>query len=79
MHESGRHANILQLAIHPPLAFLRNYLLRRGVLDGGAGLTVSVMNSYYVFLKFAKLWELQHASTAHHEVSKSTKRTNQRL
>jgi glycosyltransferase involved in cell wall biosynthesis len=73
MHESGRHATVLQLAIHPPLAFLRNYILRRGVLDGGAGLTVSVMNSYYVFLKFAKLWELQHASTPHHEVTKSTK------
>ena len=29
-------------------------------MDGGAGLIVSVLNSYYVFLKLAKLWELQH-------------------
>ena len=46
-------------SIHPRLAFLRNYLLRGGIKDGAAGLLVSKMNAYYVFLKFAKLWELQ--------------------
>jgi hypothetical protein len=44
---------------HPPLAFLRNYVLRRGFLDGTAGLTLSLVNAYSVFLKFAKLWELR--------------------
>jgi hypothetical protein len=39
---------------HPPLAFLRNYILRRGILDGAAGLKISTLNSYYVYLKFAK-------------------------
>ena len=33
--------------------------LRGGFRDGAAGLLVSALNSYYVFLKFAKLWELQ--------------------
>ena len=45
--------------VHPPAAFLRNYVLRRGFLVGAAGFTISVMNTYYVFLKFAKLWEMQ--------------------
>jgi glycosyltransferase involved in cell wall biosynthesis len=58
----GRRTNAFEAAIHPPLAFLRNYVLRAGVNDGAAGLLVSVLNSYYVFLKFAKLWELQHAA-----------------
>ena len=49
----------LQLAGHPPLAFLRNYVARGGFRDGPAGFIVSAMNAYYVFLKFAKLWELQ--------------------
>jgi glycosyltransferase involved in cell wall biosynthesis len=62
MHESGRRAGILDLVLHPPAAFLRNYLLRRGILDGGAGLIISLMNAYGVFLKFAKLWELQRCS-----------------
>jgi glycosyltransferase involved in cell wall biosynthesis len=59
MHEDGRRAGMLDLIGHPPLAFLRNYILRRGVLDGGPGLIISALNSYYVFLKFAKLRELQ--------------------
>jgi glycosyltransferase involved in cell wall biosynthesis len=59
MHEDGRRAGIAQLVGHPPLAFLRNYVARRGILDGGPGLIVSALNSYYVFLKFAKLRELQ--------------------
>jgi len=59
MHESGRRSGPVHLLVHPPAAFLRNYLLRRGILDGTAGLTISLMNAYSVFLKFAKLWELQ--------------------
>ncbi|MBI2189660.1 MAG: glycosyltransferase family 2 protein [Acidobacteria bacterium] len=59
MHESGRRSGPLHLLVHPPAAFLRNYLLRRGILDGTAGLTISLMNAYSVFLKFAKLWEMQ--------------------
>jgi glycosyltransferase involved in cell wall biosynthesis len=59
MMESGRHAGYLRLAGHPPLAFLRNYLLKGGIRDGVPGLIISAMNAYYVFLKFAKLAELQ--------------------
>jgi (heptosyl)LPS beta-1,4-glucosyltransferase len=63
MRERGARAGWLQLAGHAPLAFLRNYILRRGFRDGHVGLIVSAMNAYYVFLKFAKLWELQRAET----------------
>ena len=59
MRESGRRAGPLDLLLHPPAAFLRNYILRRGFMDGSAGLTISLVNAYAVFLKFAKLWELQ--------------------
>ncbi len=56
----GRRTNLPALALHPPAAFLRNYLLRGGVKDGAAGFLVSAMNAYYVFLKLAKLWEMQN-------------------
>jgi glycosyltransferase involved in cell wall biosynthesis len=59
MHESGRRAGVVDLVVHPPAAFLRNYVLRRGFLDGTVGLTLSLVNAYSVLLKFAKLWELQ--------------------
>ena len=60
MHEDGRRAGLLQLAGHPPLAFLRNYIARGGIRDGVPGFIISTMNAYYVFLKFAKLRELRH-------------------
>jgi hypothetical protein len=50
----GRTPSIAAVALHPPFAFVRNYLLRGGVRLGSAGLIVSALNSYYVFLKLAK-------------------------
>jgi len=47
---------------HADAAFLRNYLLRGGIRDGAAGLIVSLLNSYYVAMKFVKLWELARES-----------------
>ena len=69
MHEDGRGAGLLQLAGHPPLAFLRNYIARGGIRDGVPGFIISSMNAYYVFLKFAKLRELQNGErpTPNHE------------
>jgi glycosyltransferase involved in cell wall biosynthesis len=59
MHENGRRAGMLDLLLHPPAAFIRNYVLRRGFADGAAGLTLSLINACSVLLKFAKLWEIQ--------------------
>ncbi len=64
MIEEGRRAGWLDLAMHPPAAFLRNYILRGGVRDGVPGLIVSAMNARYVGLKFAKPWELCSPSTS---------------
>jgi glycosyltransferase involved in cell wall biosynthesis len=62
MYESGRRTGPVEILVHPPAAFLRNYVLRRGFLDGTAGLTISLMNAWSVGLKFMKLWELQRAT-----------------
>lgn len=59
MHDEGRKASMFALLFHPPAAFLRNYVLKRGFMDGAPGLIVSAMNAHYVFLKFAKLWALR--------------------
>ncbi len=64
MFEDGRRAGWFDLAVHPPAAFLRNYLLRGGFRDGAPGLIVSAMNARYVGLKFAKLWELQRRAAS---------------
>jgi glycosyltransferase involved in cell wall biosynthesis len=59
MYEAGRRATAIDLALHPVFAFFRNYVVRGGIRDGATGFLISRMNAYYVFLKFAKLWELQ--------------------
>jgi len=69
MHEEGRHAGFLQIAGHPPLAFLRNYVAHGGFRDGVPGLVISALNSYYVFLKFVKLRELEDARRSELDVS----------
>ncbi len=62
-HEQGRRTNVLAMALHPWFAFMRNYVLRRGFTDGTAGFVISLLNAYYVFLKLAKLWELQRTES----------------
>jgi len=60
--DEGRRTTAFGAVLHAKLAFLRNYVLRGGIRDGAPGFLVSVLNSYYVFLKLAKLWELQDRS-----------------
>ena len=55
----GKRSSALAAYVHAKLAFLRNFVLRHGFTDGGVGLIVSTLNAYYVFLKLAKLVELQ--------------------
>jgi glycosyltransferase involved in cell wall biosynthesis len=59
MYEDGRRTSAVAMAVHPWFAFVRNYFLRAGFKDGTVGFVISLLNSYYVFLKLAKLWELQ--------------------
>lgn len=59
MFARGRRARAVDLWLHPPAAFLRNYVLRQGCRDGVPGFIISAMNAHYVFLKFAKLRALQ--------------------
>jgi uncharacterized membrane protein len=64
MYEDGRRATLAALLLHGPLAFARNYVARGGFRLGSAGAIVSAMNAYYVFLKYAKLWQVQSAPHA---------------
>ena len=58
-HARGRRAGLLDLVGRPAWKLLRMYVLKAGFLDGVAGLVFAVTGAYYVFLKYAKLLELQ--------------------
>ncbi len=55
----GERFALHRLLLRPPGKFVRMYLLKGGILDGLAGFVVAVTGAYYVFLKYAKLWELE--------------------
>ena len=67
MHREGRRGGWVDLTARPLAAFLRNYVVRRGVRDGVRGLIVSTLNAGYVFLKFVKLWERQRAGNGNRD------------
>jgi glycosyltransferase involved in cell wall biosynthesis len=58
MFEDGRSTGPLGILVRGDAAFLRNYLVRAGVRDGAVGFIVSILNTFYVAMKFVKLWEL---------------------
>ena len=59
MYDAGRRVRLADLVVRPLARFLKGYVLRQGFRKGIAGLLVSVSTSYYVFMKYAKLWELE--------------------
>lgn len=54
---NGRRAGVASGYAAAAWALFRNLVWRRGLLLGRAGLTISAMNSFYVFMKYAKLAE----------------------
>jgi glycosyltransferase involved in cell wall biosynthesis len=59
MQREGRRFSYLDLLLRPPLRFIKEYLFKRGFLDGMPGLVIAVSTMYYVFVKYARLWELE--------------------
>lgn len=53
--KKGRWYHLLFM---PPGRFVRTYFLKRGFLDGYAGLVIAVLNAYAIFLRYAKLREI---------------------
>lgn len=54
----GKKATFLKRYISPPFAFVKYYVFMLGFLDGWEGLLCARMTSYYTFLKYARLHEL---------------------
>lgn len=57
--ESGKRFRLRDLLLRPIARFLKSYLLRQGFRRGIPGFIVSIAGAYYVFMKYAKLWELE--------------------
>jgi glycosyltransferase involved in cell wall biosynthesis len=58
-HEEGKKFNLILLLFRPWIRFFEMYIIKKGFLDGLPGFIIAVITSYYVFLKYAKLWEIE--------------------
>lgn len=68
-------ANPLIMVFYPPLYFLRSYVFKRNFLNGWAGFITAVIGAFYVFLKYAKLYE-HHQIQQHSDSQPPLKSTN---
>jgi glycosyltransferase involved in cell wall biosynthesis len=58
MAQEGERFSFFKLLFHPPFRFIKEYFFKSGFRDGLPGLVVVISTMYYVFIKYAKLWEL---------------------
>jgi glycosyltransferase involved in cell wall biosynthesis len=65
LDRDGIRFRLRDLVLRPPARFLRSFLLRRGFLDGLPGFVIAVASAFYVFLKYAKLWERTRMNAPH--------------
>lgn len=56
--DSGKVVSFEKLFIRPLLRFLKFYFIKKGYREGMSGLIVAVFESFYTFMKYARLWEL---------------------
>ncbi len=63
LKREGTRFSVVRLFTKPLSKFLETYVVKRGFLDGYPGFIISVSAAYSVFLKWAKLWEINHAKS----------------
>lgn len=57
--ERGKRCTPMRLFFYPIFYFFRQYIIKRQIFNGVAGVVNATLNSYYAYLKYAKLYELQ--------------------
>ena len=62
--DCGKRGSVLSLLFRPPIEFLRSWVLKRGFLDGRAGVGVALLHAWYYLLRAAYLIEAAEKETA---------------
>jgi glycosyltransferase involved in cell wall biosynthesis len=60
----GKRSSVAGALGHGAWAFFRTYVIRRGFLDGGHGLALSISNAETSYYKYLKIWQMQQAEEA---------------
>lgn len=59
LFKRGKRASLLKILTRPPFQFFKDYILKKGFLDGRYGFIICLINSLYVLLKYAKMMDLE--------------------
>ncbi|PRX35697.1 glycosyltransferase involved in cell wall biosynthesis [Orenia metallireducens] len=56
-YKASKKIGIAYIILRPIVEFIKKFILKKGFLLGMQGFILSVLSSYYQFLKYIKLWE----------------------
>lgn len=59
LYSAGRRFRLFNMLGRPFFRFFRDYVFKAGFLDGIPGMIIAASTVYYVFMKQARLWELE--------------------
>ena len=68
-----KKSSFLKIYLDPIYTFIVNYFFRLGFLDGFYGYAYARMNSYYCFLKYVKLYEMNKNESLHYQSQPNAK------
>lgn len=57
--QKGKHVNGISPIVHGATAFFKAYFLKKGIFHGVDGVTFSLIQSFFSYMKYAKLLEVQ--------------------
>lgn len=58
-NKMGKKFRLYKLLLSPFVGFFKDFFVKKAFLDGTAGLIAGFSSFFYVFLKYAFLWEIQ--------------------
>ena len=61
LYERGGRSNYLKIGVKVIAQFFKSFILKRGLLDGKAGFTISRLSAYATYRKYIKLLHLQQS------------------
>lgn len=62
LFDQGRRVNAFKPILNGSVAFIRCYFFKRGIFNGLDGLSIAMIQSYFSYVKYAKLIKLQNNS-----------------
>jgi len=58
--KKGKRATAADILIRPLFLFFKMFILKGGILDGFHGFVLAAFSSFYVFVKYLKIWEINN-------------------